>query len=335
MSQGASTLLVTLVGFDDAARGALAKLLADCSALGARWKAASSPASDLWIVNGESARGLGHGLIAIEGDQPMQLRPAEMPHPLAFTAPLDRSVQTSHCFDGTSMHALNVMLTQLGRWLTPRLVQQALVAHLVANGASFTRSNVIHVRQGHRLLALVDFSGETAVAPDTTPADLCHADWQLHERAHAFIPPGFRTAPTELVLWRYATRSDQSLPLPARYLRLPIYLRRVPALAPRELSDRQLHIVRELAYGPYTLSELSQRTGSAPSVLKRELAALYLISVVTCDPGRSRAAREQRRGGARTQEELSFIGARPSVGHELTAPGLHPAAQRPNCGVQP
>ena len=262
------------------------------------------------------------GFVEVKGTPAVRLRPAEMPHPVAFTEPLDASISTSHRFDPTSMHALNVQLTQLGRWLAPLLVQQALVAHLIANGASFTRSNVIHVRQGSRLLAVVDFGGDTAVAADATPADLHGADWVLQERGEAFAPPGFRIAPTEQVLWHYANRSEAPPPLPSRYTRLPIYLRRAPALQSRELSDRQLELVRELAYAPQTFVELVQRTGAGPSALRRDLAALYLIGAITCDPGRSRAARERRRAAAIAEEGLSFIGARPSTVDELTAPGL-------------
>jgi hypothetical protein len=131
---------------------------------------------------------------------------------------------------------------------------------------------------------------------------------------------------TEQLLWHFANRSEAPPPLPARYTRLPIHLRRVPALAPRELSDRQLQLVRELAYAPHTFVELTQRTGAGPSALRRDLAALYLIGAITCDPGRSRAARDRRRGAAvarvATEEDLSFIGARPATLDELTAPGL-------------
>ncbi|MEJ6021723.1 hypothetical protein [Ramlibacter sp. PS4R-6] len=319
---GPCTLLVTLVGFDPAPARRLAALLDDCSALGARWRVGGPGTSDLWIVDGEKARGLGHGLVEVGGAHPVQLRPADMPHPVAFTEPLHESISTGHHFDPASMNGLNVLLTQLARWLSPRLVQQALVAHLIANGASFTRSNVIEVRQGQRLLALVDFAGDTAVAADATPADLRGADWVLRERGAAFAPPGFRSASTEQVLWHFANRSDAPPPLPGRYTRLPIHLRRVPALPVRELSDRQLQLVRELAYGPHTFVELAQRTGAGPSALRRDLAALYLVGAITCDPGRSRATRDRRRTASFTQEELSFIGARPSTLDELTAPGF-------------
>lgn len=321
-SPGPCTLFVTLVGFDPAAARRLATLLDDCSALGARWRVRASGTCDLWIVNGERARSLGQGLIEVDGEPPVRVRPAEMPHPVAFTEPLDEGVSTGHRFDPASMHSLNVLLTRLGRWLTPCLVRQALVAQLISNGASFTRSNVIEVRHGRRLLAVIDFSGETAVAADATAAEVRSADWVLRERGASFVPPGFRTASTEQVLWHYANRSDAA-PLPGRYARLPIHLRRIPALPPRELSDTQLQLLRELAYAPQALPDLLQRTGADAAALKRDLAALYLVGAITCDPGRSRSAREHKRG-ARPQagEDLSFVGARPSSLGELTAPGL-------------
>ena len=319
MSQ-AFVLLVRLVGFEPRARRRLALLLDDCSALGARWRVVAEGAADLWIVDGESAQRVDRGVV--EAGE-LQFRPAEMPHPVAFTEPVHESISTGHRFDGTSMHALNVLLTQLGRWLVPKLVQQAVVAQLVANGASFTRSNVIEVAHHGRTLALLDFEGDTAVGADVTPADLRRATWLLRPRGDAFIPPGFRVASTEQVLWQFAMRRDTADLLPARYERLPIHLRRVPSLPPREFVDRQLRIVRELAYGPRTFAELGGLTGAHTPALQRDLGGLYLIGAITCDPGRSRAARERRRAEAmQGEEDCSIIGARPSNLAELTAPGF-------------
>lgn len=321
------TLLVSLVAFEPAAQRRLALLLDDCSALGARWRVVTEGAADLWIVDGAKARSFGRGLLQA-GD--VQFRPAEMPHPVAFAEPLHESISTGHRFDPSSMQSLNVLLTNLARWLMPRLVQQALVAQLVADGASFTRSNVIEVQQDGRVLAVVDFEGDTAVGPDVTPADLRRAHWVLRKRGQALEPPGFRIAPTEHVLWQFAIRRDAMDLLPQRYLRLPIHLRRAPALPARELADRQLRIVRELAYGPRTLAELGARTGTNAQALARDLGALYLIGAITCDPGRSRTGRDRRRGaGVGAQPELSIVGACPASVAELTAPGFVLSAPRP------
>lgn len=321
----AFVLLVRLVGFEPPAHRRLALLLDDCSALGARWRVVSEGAADLWIVDGASARRVDRGVV--EAGE-LQFRPAEMPHPVAFTEPVHESISTGHRFDGTSMHAVNVLLTQLGRWLVPKLVQQAVISQLVANGASFTRSNVIEVAHHGRTLALLDFEGDTAVGADVSPADLRRATWLLRPRDEAFIPPGFRVASTEQVLWQFAMRRETTDLLPSRYERLPIHLRRVPSLPPREFADRQLRIVRELAYGPRTLAELGELTGANTVALRRDLGGLYLIGAITCDPGRSRAYREVRRATSiPAEDELSFIGARPSNVTELTAPGFARAQQ--------
>ena len=320
--------LVLPVGFDAGGRARIERLMADCSALGAQWRAAHDGAADLWIVNGATARGAGGGLVEVDAqatsEPPLRFRPAEMPHPVAFTQPLDGSISTSHCFDPESMQSLNVLLTHLARWLGPRLTQQALVDHLVANGASFTRSNVVEVHSGGRVLALVDFEGDTAVAPDATPADVRAADWGLRPRSGAaMVPPGFRVTPTQQVLWQYAHRTQREGLLPARYRRLPIHLRNMPALPVRDIADRQLRVLRELAYGPRTFAQLLELTHAREEVLARDLAALYLVCAITCDPGRSRAAREQRRAAEIGDgADLSFIGARPAELGELTAPGL-------------
>jgi hypothetical protein len=173
------------------------------------------------------------------------------------------------------------------------------------------------------VLAFLDFEGDTAVGPDVAPTDVRRADWVLRSRDESFVPPGFRIASTEQVLWQFAMRTDAQGLLPARYDRLPIHLRRVPALAARELAERHLRIVRELAYGARSLAELGELTGANLPTLRRDLGGLYLIGAITCDPGRSRAARERRRADAvPAGEPLSFIGARPTSVSELTAPGF-------------
>lgn len=324
MSQ-AFVLLVRLVGFEPGEHRRLALLLDDCSALGARWRVVREGAADLWIVDGATARRVDGGIVEAGA---LQFRPAEMPHPVAFTDPVHESISTSHRFEGSSMHALNVLLTQLGRWLVPKLVQQAVVAQLVANGASFTRSNVIEVAHHGRTLAMLDFEGDTAVGADVAPADLRRASWLLRPRGEAFIPPGFRVASTEQVLWQFAMRRETTDLLPSRYERLPIHLRRVPSLPPREFADRQLRIVRELAYGARTLAELGELTGAHAPALQRDLGGLYLIGAITCDPGRSRAFRELRRATPiQETDDCSFIGARPSNVADLTAPGFARAQQ--------
>jgi hypothetical protein len=317
-------MTVFLAGFDAPRAEQVGRLLEDCSALAADWRATQDPAADLWIVDGAKARSRGRGLLEIVGPAPLRVRPAEMPHPVAFTEPLHDSVSTAHRFDPQSLQSLNVLLAQLARWLGPRLTQQALVGQLLESGASFTRSNVIEVRTRGRVLAVMDFEGDTAVAPDALPADIKRADWRLQARGGALLPPGFRIASTQLVLWQFAQRSERTDLLPPRYMRLPIHLRDMPRLAPREVPDPALAVLRELAYGARGFGELAQRTGLDEPLLRRQLGALYLVGAITCDPGRSRAAREHRRGESLRPEDLSFIGRPPLNTADLTAPGLSP-----------
>lgn len=322
MSQAPPVLFVSLVGFDPAAARRLCLLLDECTALGARWRVVRDGTCDLWIVDGAAARGRGCGLVEVAGGA-LAFRPAEMPHPVVFAEPVHESVATGQRFDAASMHSLNVLLTKIGRWLMPRLAQQALVAHLVASGASFTRTHAIEVGAQGRILALLDMSGDTAVAADATPAEIRHGDWSLRERDRSFVPPGFRITATQQVLWQFALRTEHADLLPARYVRLPIHLRRAPSLPAREWGDSQLRLLRELAYGPRTFAELGDRTGATPQALRRDLGALYLVGAITCDPGRSRAAREHRRGaGCAPASDPSIFRALPSNLAELTAPGL-------------
>jgi hypothetical protein len=275
-SPATPVLLVSLVGFEPGRRARIASMLADCTTLGARWRVAPDTHADLWLAEGNA-------LLLDAGECPT-----------AFAEPLHPDVEARFRFDPDAPASLAAMLAAMAPWLAPKVAQQALVAHLVANGGRTTRTTVIHVQDHGRLVAVMDFAGETGVATDVTPAMVQRADWHSRPAGMAFMPSVFHRAPTEEVLWRFATRAHDGSTLPSRYLRLPVYLRRVPTLAPHELTAAHNAIVDEITNQGRTLRELQSRLALDGEALVRDLAALHLIGAITCDPMRALATGERR-----------------------------------------
>ncbi|MEJ6021722.1 hypothetical protein [Ramlibacter sp. PS4R-6] len=284
VSPSQPVLLVALLGFDPGETLALESQFAECTALSAQWRVGAPERADLWIVNGRTVAVGEDETLATEG---LRFRPEEARRPVAFAEPVPAMLDARFRFDFHAPESLAAMLAALAPWLSPRVVQQALIGHLIANAAHFTRSTVIHVEEHGRLLAVVNFSGDTGVATDATPAAIRRADWLLRPPSAGFVPSIFHAAPTEEVLWRFATRAEGVDVLPARYRRLPIYLRRAPRLPPEELTPDQAAIVDEIADECRTWRQLSARLGCTDRELRRDLGALYLVGAITCDPSRS------------------------------------------------
>ena len=316
-------LLVALLGFDPGEALALETELARSDTLSAQWRSGDVRRADLWIVNGRSATVCDGDAIDVDG---LRFRPGDVARPVAFAEPVASTLEARFHFDPASAASLEAMQLALGPWLSPRVVQQALVAHLVANAARFTRSTVIHVQEQERLLAVMNFDGDTGVATDATPAAIRRADWLLRPASAGFVPSIFHRAPTHEVLWRFATRAEHVDLLPARYLRLPVYLRRMPQVAPDEMSARQRALVGEIAAGGRTLRALRARFECGDGELRRDLAALYLLGAITCDPLRAigTATRQQARPPA-AANELSTNGS--------SAFGSPPARRLPAAGA--
>lgn len=307
VSPSEPVLVVALIGFDPGETLALETRFAQCEALSAQWRIGPAGRADLWVVNGRT-------VVAGEGDaldvDGMHFRPGDSPRPVAFSEPVPPTLEARFRFEPDSPASLSAMLLTLGPWLSPRVVQQALVGHLIANAARFTRSTVIHVQDRGRLLAVMNFAGDTGVVTDATPAAIRRADWVLRPATAGFVPSIFHGAPTEEVLWRFATRADHLEVLPARYLRLPVYLRRAPGLTPDEFEPRQAVLLREISHNGRTFAALRSHLGCGEKELRRDLAALYLVQAITCDPMRSaRSARMQRMLHAKGAYEPSATGS--------------------------
>lgn len=306
VSPSEPVIVVALLGFDSGEALALEAQFDHCDALSTRWRMGPPARADLWIVNGRTVAAGDGDELAVDG---LGFRPGDPARPVAFARPVPTTLDARFHFAPQSPGSLRSMLTALGPWLSPRVVQQALMAHLIANGARFNRSTVIHVEEEGRLLAVMNFGGDTGVATDATPAAIRRADWLLRPASAGFVPSIFHGAPTEEVLWRFATRAERLDVLPSRYLRLPIYLRRAPGVPANDISARQAAVLEEIASGPRTLAQLQARLDSTQAELTRDLGALYLVHAITCDPLRAAGAAKRTPAGGGVPAEPSTSGS--------------------------
>lgn len=288
-------LFIALFGFDPFEAPDIAERIAACNALSARWRIGPAEAADLLIINGASARVVDGDVIEVAGDEPLRFRPADIHCPVVFTEPVEPGLEARFRFRNDSLGSLMAMLTRLSPWLAPKIAQQAMVGHFLANGATFNHATVIHVQDGSRLLAVMDFGGDTGVATDATPTALARADWHVRPPNAGFVPSMFFRSSTEDVLWRFATHASALELLPTRYHRLPIHLRRIPTVSEGLLLPRQYRIIDALRRGPHTFRELLPLVEASESQLHSDIGALYLIGGITCDPMRSLAGAERRR----------------------------------------
>lgn len=288
--QDSPTLILGVVGFSRAQELVIARLLADRADAAVGWRIGALSRADAWWANGATTQPLDDGGLCIEPGEPggsaVRLAPGDFTRPIAFSAPLaSRDFEPAYSFridDPASMTTvLDVMQT---RWLAGTAVRLRLAGRLIAAEHSLAGQDHELVAGG-RLLAVVLRTGDVALMPGLTVAELDDASWRSGPAAAAFIPPSFqRTTISELV-WSFALRSEADL-LPARYRSSPIYFRRPPKVAHALVGDEHLRVSRELALGPASFAELEDRTGLESTTLARALAALYLSGSITSNPRR-------------------------------------------------
>jgi hypothetical protein len=104
------------------------------------------------------------------------------------------------------------------------------------------------------------------------------------------IPVNWPRASVSQLMWQYAQRTERDL-LPPHYRSKPLFFRRPPRLAQRQLRDAHLLLMRELVAQPgMTFEALQQSTGLADVALARCLSALYVVGSITSNPRRASAA---------------------------------------------
>jgi hypothetical protein len=112
----------------------------------------------------------------------------------------------------------------------------------------------------------------------------------VREHGGVMIPVNWPRASISQLMWEYAQRTRRDL-LPPHYRTKPLYFRRPPRLAQRQLRDAHLLLMRELVAEPgMGFEALQQSTGLADAALARYLSALYVVGSITSNPRRASAA---------------------------------------------
>ena len=181
------------------------------------------------------------------------------------------------------------VLHQFAGWMEPMLALFSLASSISDNQPTLAAGSW-EVLSGGDLVAVVDLKLGAAVDPHAAPADFDGASWTVRPHGGVLIPAGWPRATISQLMWQYAQRTQRDL-LPPHYRGKPLYFRRPPRLAQRQMKDAHLLLMRELVAQPgMTFADLQQATGLGAVPLARCLSALYVVGSITSNPRRASAA---------------------------------------------
>lgn len=288
----------------------------------AGWALGPLAEADAWWINGARTLPMSDGTLRIGSGAPaghaMQLNPAGMNRPLAFSRPLPPPPFEAACsFELADKRQCVGVIERFTAWLRPMLAQFSLASCIIEHQAALG-GGAFEVLLDGLLIAVVDMRGDVGVLPTAGPGDLEEALWRRAAAVRPEIPAHFARISMSQLMWSFAMRTQRDV-LPPHYRTGLIYYRRPPRLPQRALRDSHLLVMRELAGGSGTLDELGLRTGMAEAELVRDLGALYLVGAITSN--RKRAAQ-----GALCRVELSdsILSGPHSVGNHSRARGAAP-----------
>lgn len=280
-----------MIGFARAQEDRIEEALASRGDAAVRWRRGEPSQADAWWVCGTRTRPLADGSLRIAPSEPggraVRLALPQVSRPIAFAEPLARrDFEPAYSFaldDPASMAAvLEVMET---KWLASTAVRRWLAGRLIAAEDALTH-RIYHLLRGDALLGVVDRAEAIGWSPEATIADLAEASWIGLPPNARDIPQSFQRATISDLVWDYVLRAEFDL-LPARYRSDRIYFRRPPRVAPGQIGDEHVRVMRELAVRAASFDELLERTGFGPDPLARALAALYFTGSITSNPRRA------------------------------------------------
>lgn len=260
------------------------------------WELASIADADAWFINGARTQWLEDGTLRVgpgeTGARSVRFQLGEIHRPLAFCEPLAARLDGVLKFDLDAADTLQRVLGHFEYALRPLSAQLCLASQLLQRENEL-HSRIYHLEARGRLLAVVDLRGDCAVRPTAGLRELAGAAWSARPASAAYFPEDFARASMSQLMWQYAVRSREDL-LPHRYRLGPIYYRRAPRLLHRLLKDSHLLLLRELATGPSSFTELQRSCGLTASDLGHSLAALYLVGAITSSARRARSVSGSR-----------------------------------------
>jgi hypothetical protein len=301
-------LRLGMAGYDEGQQQAAADAARASAGPHVRWEIATLAEADAWWLEGRHTLLMPNGLLRVQPAVPsgrsVQIAPAEVDRPVAFSLPIAAAdLHPAVTFDLGDRQACVQVLHQFAAWLQP-LVARFALGSSISDQQPTLGAGSWEVLRGGDLLAVVDLKLGAGVEPAATPADFEQATWCIRDHGAAILPPGFLRTTVSQLMWQYAQRTQRDL-LPAHYRTRPLYFRRPPRLAQRELKDAHLLLMRELLAHPgMRFLQLQQATGLAEVPLARCLSALYVVGSITSNP--------QRAGGGALLAPLGRDGQAPS-----------------------
>jgi hypothetical protein len=322
-------LRLGLAGFSEAQQKAATAVVRAAGSARASWVLSPLSEADVWWLEGSRTLLMPTGMLRVQPGVPsarsVQIALADVDRPVAFTLPLAAAgFDPAITFDLLEPAQSLGVLNRFCAYLQPMLAQFCLGAAISERQPDLA-AGAWEVRRGTELVALVDVRQGAAVAATSTSSDFLGATWTVRSCDDVAVPAGFARVSVSQLMWQYALRTERDL-LPPHYRHKPLFFRRPPRLAQRQLKDAHLLLLRELAAQPgMGFEQLQQATGLGDVPLARHLAALYVVGSITANPRRSTAASP----GQRTMPDSAPPG--PSAfASELDLSSMLPqAAQRP------
>lgn len=330
-------LRLGLAGYTEAQQRTAAAAAVAASGGRASWVIGSFAEADGWWLEGSRTMIMQNQHLRVQPAVPtgrsVQLALADVDRPVAFSEPITAAgFRPAITFDLDDKSAGVRVLQKFIDLLQPMLSQFAL-ASSISEQQPMLNSGSWEVLHGKDLLAVVDLRLGSGVLPGATPADFAEASWCIRDHGAVVIPSNYSRASVSQVMWQYAQRTRRDL-LPPHYRSQPLYFRRPPRVAQRQMKDAHLLLMRELVANPgMNFKGLQQATGLGDEPLARVLSALYVVGSVTSNAKRAIAGGVRPSGskdaqGAAEQgayfsvmdsaPRSSDLGARPT--NDMTAP---------------
>jgi hypothetical protein len=287
-------LRLGLAGFAEVQQKTAAEATAAAATPRAGWELGSFADADAWWLEGGRTLLLPNKHLRVQPAVPsarsVQIALADVDRPVAFTLPLAASdFKPAVSFDLADRKVAVEVLHRFAGWMQVTLAQFALASSIAENQPTLGAGSW-EVLQGGDLIAVVDLKLGAAVDPSATPADFAGASWCVREYGGVMIPVNWPRASVSQLMWQYAQRTRRDL-LPPHYRGKPLYFRRPPRLAQRQVKDAHLLLMRELVAQPgMDFEALQQSTGLGSEPLARCLSALYVVGSITSNPRRASAA---------------------------------------------
>ena len=287
-------LRLGLAGFSEAQLKAAAEAARAAGTPRASWEITAFGDADAWWLEGRRTMLLPNKHLRVQPAVPsgrsVQIALADVDRPVAFSLPLAApDFKPAMTFQLEDRRAAVQVLHEFADFLQSVLGQFCLAASIADNQPTLGAGSWEVLRQGE-LLAVVDLKLGAAVDPSAAPADFDGAIWCLREPGAVMIPVNWPRASVSQLMWQYAQRTQRDL-LPPHYRSKPLYFRRPPRLAQRQLKDAHLLLMRELVTQPgMGFEALQHSTGLGEVPLARCLSALYVVGSITSNPRRASAA---------------------------------------------